>query len=66
MTVSDLLSMLNDLPIDSLDKQIMVDAGERSYTQIKVVPVADEEMNIIGYMVLEDTPVQLKLPFEDK
>lgn len=62
MNLRHLKEMINDLPEESLDKEVVIDGGEIVYSKFKLEPVSgDDEMTIIGYMITEDR--QLKLPF---
>ena len=56
MKVKELLSILHDLPIEALDKDILMDVGGEELVQLMVEPIIEscDDPTVISYVVCED------------
>lgn len=70
MKVSELLAILNDLTVGSLDKEVYIDVPGDEYREMELCPIVDpdDEDEVIGFVISEVKPEpddkQLKLPFD--
>lgn len=66
-SVRELLLLLAALPPEDMDKPIFIDTDSQQILQLVVEPVIDNEdqpQQVLGYVLLEKEPQQLKLPFD--
>jgi hypothetical protein len=64
MTVKELLDLLNNLPIQSLELPIYVDNKVEEFTEFTIEPITEscDDLTIVGYILTEST--QLTFKFE--
>jgi len=65
MIIRDLLTALNNLPPEALDKQIYVNNEGLQFNEIMIEPITESfgDSTIIGYMISEKEERQLELDF---
>ena len=65
MKVRDLLALLNDLTVGSLDKEVYIDVEGDEYKEMELCPIVDpeDEDEVIGFVISEVKP-ETKLPFD--
>lgn len=65
MTVEELLALLNDLPVDALKKDILVNGGDDTFTNISVEPITEscDDETIVAYIITRERRTQRVLDF---
>ena len=66
MTVCDLLALLHDLPIDALDKQVLMSHNGETFKDFMLLPVKDrnDDPTIIGYVMVESRQMEFNFTKE--